>query len=306
MISRSGVSWIEHPLLRRYPWLVHAFSTRKGGVCRRITAGLNLGFTKGVPRKRVLENRRLLIRSLGTGHAPLASLRQIHSPIVCHVRCSVPGHLEYGFCGHSMAGQIEVEQLVGDALMTDQTGVLLSVRTADCLPVMIADPKRKVVAVVHAGWRGALARIVEKTVGEMRRVYGSLPQNLIAVMGPSIRTCCYEVSDEVVDAFQGRFVHADQFFRKVFVPSDLRSDKQVLSFLSMIPPGHDDSVAMPSIRLDLTAVAQDQLLSAGLTPRHIGDVGFCTACRTDLFYSYRKEGDCTGRMMAVIGILNPD
>jgi hypothetical protein len=302
-LSRGGVDWIEHPLISRNSWLVHAFSTRKGGVCRGISRGLNLGFTEGAPRAKVQENRKLFLDKLGVEHFALASLRQIHSSSVFQVRCATSGHLEYSFCGHPMASNAGVEPLAGDALMTDQAGVLLSVRTADCLPVMLVDPKHRAVAVVHAGWRGAVARIVEKTVGEMRRVYGSLPQTLVAVMGPSIRACCYEVQDEVVDAFHGRFVHAEKFFHSVFVPSASQSDPHVLSFLSMRPPGHDDSTSKPSIHLDLIAVAQDQLLSAGLVPRHIGTVGFCTACHTDLFYSYRKEGSRTGRMMAVIGML---
>jgi len=186
-------------------------------------------------------------------------------------------------------------------LFTNQAGILLSVRTADCLPVLLVDPKRRVVAAVHAGWRGALARILEKTVGEMRRVFCSEPRSLLAVLGPSIRGCCYEVGKEVEEAFQGRFPNADKFFRKPSEPSASHPEHFSLSFLNMRPPGHQ-AFSNLSKHLDLIAVARDQLQAAGLAPRHIAQVVFCTACRTDLFYSYRKEGSGVGRMLAVIGI----
>ena len=300
-VWRGGLAWIEHPLIRRYSWMVHAFSARPGGVSRGPTAGLNLGFTKSEPHVRVQENRRLFFQKLGAEHFTLASLRQVHSTNVYQVLRATPGKLEYRFCGNRMPEQLGETPPTGDALLTDEAGILLSVRTADCLPVLLVDPKRRAVAAVHSGWRGALARIVEKAVGEMRRVYGSEPRNVLAVLGPSIRACCYEVGEEVVEAFQGRFANADRFFRKVPQTAASQRERDPLSFLNIQPPGHD-SACSPSIHLDLAAVARDQLLAAGLRPRKVAAVEFCTACRTDLFYSHRKEGSLTGRMMAVIGI----
>ena len=300
-VSRGGLAWIEHPLIGRYSWLVHAFSTRWGGVSRGPSAGLNLGFTQGEPRARVRENRELFFQQLGAEHFALASLRQVHSASVYQVLRGTSGELEYRFGGNRMPEQPGVAQPAGDALLTDQTGILLSVRTADCLPVLLLDPKHRAVAAVHAGWRGALARLVEKAVGEMRRVYSSEPESLLAVLGPSIRACCYEVGEEVAEAFQGRFPHADKFFRKVSGPPASHPKPRPLSFLNMRPPGHDSTCA-PPIHLDLIAVAQDQLRAAGLGIHNVAAVDFCTACRTDLFYSYRQEGSRAGRMMAVIGI----
>jgi hypothetical protein len=162
------------------------------------------------------------------------------------------------------------------------------------------DPKHRTVAAVHAGWRGTLVRLLEKAVGEMRREYGSEPPSLLAVLGPSIRACCYKVGEEVLEAFQGGFPHADKFFRKVSEPSASHPNRRRLTLSRMQPPGHDSTCA-PPIHLDLVAVAQDQLLLAGLAPQHVAAVDFCTACHTDLFYSYRQEGCRTGRMLAVIG-----
>ena len=301
IVSRGGLAWIEHSLIARYLWLVHAFSTRRGGVRRGPTAGLNLGFTKGEPRARVQKNRELLFHQLGAEDFALAALRQVHSATVYQVRRATCGELEYSLGGHRLPEQPGIAQPTGDALLTDQAGILLSVRTADCLPVLLVDPKRRAVAAVHAGWRGALARIVEKAVGEMRRMFGSEPRSLLAVLGPSIRACCYEVGQEVEEAFQGRFPHADKFFRKRWEPPASLPERHSLSFLNMQPPGYN-AVLKPSAHLDLVAVAQDQLQAAGLAPHRIAAADFCTACRTDLFYSYRQEGSGAGRMMAVIGI----
>ena len=304
IVSRGGLAWIEHPLIACYPWLIHAFSTRCGGASRGPSAGLNLGFTKGEKRARVGKNRELFFQQLGVEHFALAALRQVHSATVYHVQRATGGELEYRLSGNPLPEQYGLGPLEGDALLTDQAGILLSVRTADCMPVLLVDPKCRAVGAVHAGWRGALAGIVEKAVGEMRRVYGSDPRSLLAVLGPSIRVCCYEVGQQVEEAFQGRFPHADKFFRKRSGPQASHPERGSFSFPDMQPPGYN-AVSKPSVHLDLVAVAQDQLRTAGLAPQHVASVDFCTACRTDLFYSYRREGSSVGRMLAVIGIRPP-
>jgi hypothetical protein len=271
-VSLGGLTWIEHPLLGCHFWLLHAFSTR---LIQGLPASLNLGFTPVEPRTRVQENRKLFLQKLGAQRFVLADLQQVHSAMIYQVFHQSSGGLGYRLCGSEMLESSGAGQPAGDALISDQTGILLSVRIADCLPVLLVDPQHRAVAAVHTGWRGALARVVENTVGELRRVYGSEPQNLLALMGPSIRACCYEVGPEVVEAFERQFAHSDPFFRKL---------------------------AHRTCHLDLVAVARYQLLAAGLSPDHLAAVDFCTACRTDLFYSYRREGGSTGRMMAVIGI----
>ena len=170
------------------------------------------------------------------------------------------------------------------------------------MPILIADTRRRAVAAVHAGWRGALQRIVEKAVGEMRRTFDSDPADLVAAVGPSIRACCYEVGPEVVDAFRGRFRDTEDFFQARSADEAARVPAlRSLQFLSTRPPGHDPEDAA-SVHLDLIAVARHELETAGLRPSGIHVAPFCTACRTDLFYSFRKEGTLAGRMMAVIGI----
>jgi YfiH family protein len=185
--------------------------------------------------------------------------------------------------------------------MTAAPGILLSIRIADCLPLLLVDPQRRVVAAVHAGWRGALARIIEKAVGDMRRGFGSDPQELTAALGPSIRACCFEVGEEVVEAFHGTFADADGFFQPLANRPEAATDRHAILFLSAYPPGHAPE-HVPAARLDLTAVARHQLSSAGVKRANILVADYCTACRTDLFFSHRREGGSTGRQAAVIGI----
>ena len=190
----------------------------------------------------------------------------------------------------------------GDALVTSEPGILLSVRTADCLPVLVADVKLRALAAVHAGWRGALARVIEKTVGEMRRIFRSAPQNLVAALGPAIGCCCYEVGDEVVDAFRTQFAECDNFFCPP--PPEREGEysrsRYSLLFHTQAPPGHRRE--RPNLHLDLAGVAHAQLIGAGLKASAIHHSGYCTACSADLFFSYRRDGAQAGRMMAVIGV----
>ncbi|HLY63523.1 MAG TPA: peptidoglycan editing factor PgeF [Terriglobia bacterium] len=294
---------IEAARLARQAWVLHAFSTRVKGISRAPAAGLNLGHIESDKPKHVERNRQRFFRSLGATQFSLAEIHQVHSTLIYEVVRGKRGKLEYRPSGYPAPKGSQSPSPAGDALLTRESGVLLSVRAADCMPVLLADPKRRAVAAIHAGWRGALAGVVEKTVGEMVRIFGSRPADLLAAVGPSIRACCYQVGDEVVNAFCGRYPNGEDFFLPA--PQDKVQDeisrRYPLLFLSKQPPGRGpDSV--PSLHLDLPAVARYQLRRAGLANSKIQVVDFCTACRTDLFFSHRKEGGRTGRMMAVIGI----
>jgi purine-nucleoside/S-methyl-5'-thioadenosine phosphorylase / adenosine deaminase len=301
IVARRGLKWLECAALADVPRLIHAFSTRAGST--HPVSGLNLGYTKGAARPRVSANRRIFLRALGAGGFPLAEVHQIHSTLVFCVRRGKDGELEYLPSGYPAPAQLRSDSIEGDALVTDEPGILLSVRSADCVPVLIADSKGSAVAAVHAGWKGMLGGIVEKTVGEMRRLFGSRPGALIAAIGPSIRDCCYEVGQELHSSFCGRFPEGESFFRKL--PDDkifTERNPYPPPFLSFAPPGHGpDPGARP--HLDLVAVTRYQLRRAGVQESRIRVADFCTSCRSDLFFSHRKEGSRAGRMMAVIGIL---
>lgn len=269
----------------QFPWLVHGFSTRTGGFSRAYGRGdLNLGFTRDDARAAVERNRAAFLDALGARGWPLITLRQIHSDLI-HLVDSVPTH-----------------PLTGDGLVTDTPGLLLAAQSADCLPVILADAKKKAIGVFHAGWRGTLKRIVEKGVGVMRSAFGSDPVNLRAAIGPGIRPCCYEVGEEVRDRFRSQFSYADDIFRQVEVPDPVR-EKYPLLFLTARAPGHGP--VSRKLYLDLAEATRRQLLDAGLRPRHIAALPHCTACDTAQFFSYRAAKRPTGRLLGVAGTKKP-
>ena len=265
----------------KFPWLLHGFSTRPGGATKAYgPPSLNLGFTKEDRPETVRRNRARFLQSLGTTH-PLVTLRQIHSDRI-HAVDAVPP-----------------EPPAGDGLLTQTPGLVLAVQTADCFPVILIDPKQKGVAVFHAGWRGTLRRIVEKGVGEMRRNFASDPKHLQAAIGPGIRKCCFEVGPEVRPQFEAQFAYADQLFREIKELDPVR-EKYPMLFLTARAPGHSELPVQ--IFLDLAEANRRQLLDAGLRAKNIHISPLCTACRTDLLFSYRKEKAITGRMLAAVTI----
>jgi len=247
---------------------------------------LNLGFTKEDRRETVEKNRAVFLQGLGAVSAKknlplLVTLRQVHSDLI-----------------HVVNGA-SADPIVGDGLITDTPGLVLAVQTADCLPVMLVDSKRKAVGMFHAGWRGTLRRIVEKGVGEMRRNFGCEPKDLQAAIGPGIRQCCFEVGPEVRVRFEAQFAYAGKLFREIKEPDPVR-EKYPMLFLTARAPGHSE---LPiQLFLDLAEANRRHLLDAGLSANSIEVSPLCTACRTDLLFSYRKEKGITGRMMAVVGI----
>jgi len=251
---------------------------------------LNLGFTKDDSKAVVGRNRAAFLRELGAGSKrgarrassqPLVTLRQIHSDVI-HFVDAVP----------------EVQR-AGDGLITATPGLLLGIQTADCLPIVLVDPKRRAVGVFHAGWRGTLQRIVEKGVGEMRRQFGSRPGDLKAAIGPGIHGCCYEVGTEVREKFESQFSYGAKLFREVEERDPVR-EKYPMLFLTARAPGH--SVLPKKTFLDLVEANRQQLLAVGVPAKSIDASPLCTNCRPDLLFSYRAEKGKTGRMLGVVGI----
>ena len=229
------------------------------------------------------EDRRRFLAALTFGNRAkptLITLRQVHSDVI-HIVNRVPE-----------------SPLAGDGLVTDIPGFLLAVQTADCLPVLLADPEHRAVGVFHAGWRGTLARIVEKGVGVMRRRYRSDPRKMLAAIGPGIHACCYKVGREVRERFEAQFGYAAALFREVSESDPVR-ERYPLLFLTARAPGHSD--LGPKLHLDLVEANRRQLVTAGLRPRNIWASPLCTACHTDLFFSHCAEKGRTGRLMAAAG-----
>lgn len=288
-VVQSRLSVIQIPNWSRYPWLQHGFSTRTGGVTRvyrpnQRAGELNLGFTPSDTEKNVRENRRRFLEAVtGNPESTLVTLKQIHSNLTRKITAAAEADVLHR----------------ADGLMTDRPGILLGIQTADCIPVMIADTRRKAVAIFHAGWRGTLKRIVEGGIGRMRLEFRSRPEDLIAAIDPGIAQCCYSVGEEVRAEFTSQFAYAPQLFCEVY-DSDPVREKYPLLFLTARAPGH--SPIGPSLHLDLFEANRRQLLDAGLHPQSIHVLGHCTSCQTNRYFSHRAEHGFAGRMLSVIGI----
>lgn len=225
----------EHEIIRvaaweKYPWLVHGFSTRATG-----------DFLDWPVDD-------VITRAFGGGNAT-AMLRQVHSGQV--VRAD---------------GGWGIERPEADAVVTNRAGVLVGVRTADCVPILLVDPVRKAVAAVHAGWRGTVAGVLENSLDQLAEQFGSRPADLEAAVGPSIAGCCFEVGPEVASQFPSKFVVASK----------------------------------PRPHVDLAANLRSRLVDCGVS--NITSVTECTKCLPDRFFSYRGQGGATGRMLSVVGV----
>lgn len=275
-----------------FPWLRHGFSTRAGGIstiyrARAVAADseapavagagdLNLGWTANDAPEFVAENRRRFTDAVWPARAndaaaTLVTVRQIHSAVTLAVTGASPAALI------SETGRALCE---GDGLITATPSLLLGVQTADCVPVLVVDTARRIVAAFHAGWRGTVARIVEHGVIRMQREFGSRPESLMAAVGPSIGACCYTVGAEVHSAFHTNFHYAADLFQSA----------------------HETA----QYTLDLWEANRQQLVAAGVAAERITVLGECTGCaglpEARRYFSHRLEKGFTGRMLSVVGI----
>lgn len=268
-LGRGGFGWREgeggvrvlacEPLERE--GFANAFSTRGGGVSPFPEGALNLAGFDQDAAENILENRRRLVSAVG-GAWTLAACWQVHGRDVLVVRSAEDPRSEGERC---------------DALATDLKGVLLGVKTADCVPVLLGDPRTGACAAVHAGWRGTLAGIVGHALARMREEFGTDPGDVCAAVGPAALGCCYEVGGDVVAAFRENFADAGA----LFTPTR---------------EGH--------ALVDLHEANRRQLVGSGVAPERVHLLPLCTICRPDLFFSYRRDRKLygrTGRLLSVVG-----
>ncbi len=259
--------------LQAVPEVVHGFSTRQGGVSAisqpgrsRSGGDLNLGYSEHDAEENVRTNRKRWLRALSVDDQDFrfVLLRQEHSKVIHTIR-----NREEAADDFTRPGTLQ-----GDGLITDVPGVLLTVQTADCVPVLLCDPVRRAVGAFHAGWRGTLARIVEHAIESMQELYGTKPADIIAAIGPSIGPESYIVSTDLLQQFAAEFDYAAGLSRK--------SEQQTY--------------------FDLWEANHQQLLRAGVPANNIDVTGMDTAADTTRFFSYRAEHGRTGRMMSSIGL----
>ncbi len=268
ILADAGFSWRERdgvkvlvcdPLARA--GFTNGFSTRLGGVSPFPAGSLNLAGFDEDTAENIAENRRRFLSAFD-GSFQLATVWQVHGDDIKAV---------------ALDGDIEMSDEKFDALVSDMPGVLIGVKTADCVPVLLADPRTEAFAAVHAGWRGTVQTIAAKAVERMRETFGSDPADLLCAIGPAASGRCYEIGQEVIDAFKNSLQGSDKYF-------------------TVTSEGH--------ALADLHQANKDQMLEQGVSADSVFVAPFCTMERTDLFFSYRVEKKLhgkVGRLLSVIG-----
>lgn len=265
-IKRQGdFQYVEFTSFAATGLVTHCFTTRHGGIGVGPYGSLNMALHVGDEPATVLANRKIACAALGINPAHLVAAVQVHGH-----RVQVVGE------EHKGSGAMDYSTAIPDtdALITSVPGVPLSSYYADCVPILLLDPVKVVVGLAHAGWRGTVQRIAGETVKKMSQVFGSDPGDILAGIGPSIGPCCYEVDLPVQQAVSQAFSRWQELLKPT-------------------KPGY--------WLLDLWAANRRALLDAGIREQHITVARLCTSCRTDLFFSYRTNGQ-TGRMASLIMI----
>lgn len=246
--SKNGVQYFQFSLFSRFPEISHGLFTRRGGVSQGDFSSLNVGFSSGDNRERVNQNREKVLEL--TGAEKMVAVNQVHGTDLFL-------YTDPGNCG---------EFVEADAMITNLPGAALMIQTADCQPVMLYDPVKKVIANIHSGWRGSIQNIIGRTIQAMSREFGCDPIGMVGGVGPSLGPCCAE------------FVNYKKELPEKFW--SYKDEKECFDFW---------------------AVSEAQLQEAGLKKENICLGRMCTKCNPDLFFSYRRY-KVTGRLASAICI----
>ena len=263
------VPLLQSPLLHAVPGIRHGFTTRAGGVSEGFLSTLNFSFKLEGDPERTLENFR---RAAATFH--VTPDRVVLSDQVHGDRIRVVTEAD---AGKGVTREKDYEGI--DALVTNEPELLLTVVTADCVPILFADPEKRVIAAAHSGWRGTAKRIGEKTVRKMTEVFGCAPEDITAVIGPSICRDCYEVGADVAEVFQEQYKERAEELPMKAVPG---------------------TGPEPKYLLDLWELNRLILLDSGILPSHISVTDICTACNSERLFSHRATGGKRGLSAAMI------
>ncbi|MBQ7096751.1 MAG: peptidoglycan editing factor PgeF [Clostridia bacterium] len=251
--------YFQSDVLNESGCVSHCFTSKCGGVSCGTVKGLNLGYRVGDKQEAVDENYRLVAGDFGFDFSRITAGRQTHSS---NIRIITESD-----AGKGVSRESEFENV--DGLVTNVKGLPLVVYYADCVPILLVDETAGVIAAVHSGWRGTVAKIVKNAVDIMISDFGADSEKIKAAIGPSIGLCCFETGEEVACQF-------------------------------------DDSLLEPwgkeKFKVDLQKANENILLSCGLAQRNVDVLKICTVCNNDILYSYRMEKEATGRMGAFISL----
>jgi len=264
--TQHDVTYLAADGMEAVGGVAHGFSTRLGGVSQGMWAALNLGVSRGDNPDHVRENYGRFLAAIGAVEGKLVMTNQVHGGVVRVVTSADWKDDPY-----------EKVSYEADGLMTATPGVTLMIFSADCIPVLLYDPVRKVIAAVHAGWRGTAEGVVTRAVERMKDVYGCRGRDLLAAVGPGICPNCFETHEDVPNAMMSSMGTA------------------ALPYMEIKENG--------KFAVDLKGLNARRLEQAGLDPANVAICDQCTACRPDRFWSHRKMGNNRGSMAAAIQLL---
>ena len=267
--EKNHVPYIQFKNLSATGIVKHGFSTRKGGVSTGIFSSMNLNFKRGDDPDAVLENYRRMAAALNMRVEDMVLSDQTHTT---NIRVITEEDRGKGILRPQDYSDV-------DGMITNVPGIVLVTSYADCVPLYFVDPVRKAIGLSHSGWKGTVGHIGQKTVEKMNEVYGSEPKDIVAAIGPSICQSCYEVSDDVAEAFRANFT-ADE-------AADILLDK-----------------GNGKYQLDLWKANWYVLTDAGILPEHLSVTDLCTACHPDLLWSHRKTNGQRGGLAAFLSLID--
>jgi polyphenol oxidase len=266
LAKNNSIPYLQASVFAGCDFLTHAFCTRQGGASREDYRSLNMSFREGDEEFLVLQNWGKLAAAFAIPVEQFLVVNQVHGDRIFIIEPR----------GSYFSSR---DDLNYDAIVTTRAGLAVCIKTADCVPVFIVDKVQKVIAVVHAGWRGTALAICAKVIRLMQKQYGSLPQDILAAIGPSIGLCCYEVDSVVADSFG--------------------TQKNKGSFLF-------PQAAKNKWLLDLPEANRRQIMECGVPEKNIESSGYCTMCNQDIFFSHRAAGGVTGRQINFMMIKETD
>lgn len=265
--EKNGVTWFSCNGLSQVEGLIQGFSTRMGGVSEGYLSSMNLSFSRGDKEENVRENFRRIADAIGFSTENLVFSQQTHTTNVRVV--------DEKDRGKGFGKPLDYTDV--DGLVTDVPGVVLATFYADCVPLYFVDPVRRAIGLSHSGWRGTVHKMGKVTVQTMADCYGCRPENILAVIGPSICQKCYEVSEEVIQEFR-------HFYRE---------DCQEQLYYRKENGRY---------QLDLWRANEIVMEEAGILPEHIFITDLCTCCNPGIFYSHRASGGKRGNLAAFLGL----
>lgn len=257
--QHNDIFYNSSAVLEKIDFIKHGFLSRCGGISKSPFSSLNFDTRDGDDCKNISHHKLIIGRLFGFDISRLLLIKQVHGNDVLVI-------------DRRIKDISKLYENSGDIIITNQYNIAIGVLTADCVPIMMVDPVKKVIGIIHAGWRGVVKYVVKNALDAMVNHFGSDSKNILAAIGPSIGQCCYEVADAVAASFAENMEYCNEFMIK-------KKNKW---------------------QIDLKKANFIQMKNAGILEKHISTENICTSCENNMFFSYRADGKITGRQLNFI------